>query len=160
MASPLSDSAIWKVLFVIAVASIPLSVAVAVLKYRLYEIDRIISRSVSWAIVTALLAGVFVAMVVGLQAALAGLTQGQTVAVAGSTLVAAALFNPVRVRVQRAVDRRFNRSTYVAEKIVGEFSERMRSELDLETLGSDLATAATRAVEPVTTTIWLRRSAR
>ena len=144
------------VLFFIALAAIPVSVVLAVLRYHLYEIDRVISRTVSWAIVTGVLVVTFGTLVVGLQGALDGVTQGQTLAVAGSTLVAAALFNPVRQRVQRAVDRRFNRSKYDAERIVSAFSEQLRNEVDLATLSAELHATTTRAVEPVTTAIWLR----
>ena len=95
---------------------ISVSVAVAVLRYRLYEIDRIISRTISWALVTGVLLLAFAVPVLGLQAAVADLTQGQTLVVAVSTLVAAALFQPIRLRVQRAVDRRFNRARYGGER--------------------------------------------
>ena len=96
----------------LAYAAVPAAIAVAVLRYRLYEIDRIISRTLSWATVSGVLVVVFAGLVVGLQALLTGVTQGQTLAVAASTLAAFALFQPVRRRVQRAVDRRFDRARY------------------------------------------------
>ena len=96
----------------------PVAIAVAVLRYRLFEIDRIISRTIGWALVTGVLVAVFVGGVIGLQALLTGVTQGETLAVAASTLVAFALFQPVRRRVQRAVDRRFDRARYDAERRV------------------------------------------
>jgi hypothetical protein len=95
----------------LAFVGLPLAVGIAVLRYRLYEIDRIISRTIAWALVTGVLVSVFAAGVVALQAALIGFTQGQTLAVAVSTLGAAALFQPLRRRVQRVVDRRFDRAS-------------------------------------------------
>jgi hypothetical protein len=147
---------LMELVFVVAIIALPISVAIAVLRYHLYEIDRVISRTVSWAVVTGLLVAIFVGLVVGLQAILSDVTQGQTLAVAGSTLVAAAMANPIRLRVQRAVDRRFNRSRYDAERIVADFADRLRDEVDLVTLRAELHETTARAVEPVTTAIWLR----
>ena len=92
--------------------SIPIAIAIAVLRYRLYEIDRVVSRTISYALVTGVLAGVFAAAVISLQTLLARVTQGETLAVAASTLVAFALFQPLRRRVQSAVDRRFDRARH------------------------------------------------
>ena len=92
----------------------PVAIGIAILKRHLYEIDRLISRTLSWAIITAVLVSVFVAGVFGLQAALAGFTQYATLAVAGSTLATFALFQPLRKRVQRLVDRRFDRARFDA----------------------------------------------
>ena len=143
------------ILAVMTYSSVPAAIAVAVLRYRLYEIDRIISRTVSWAFVTGILVVTFVALVVGLQAALDGITQGQTLAVAASTLVAFALFQPVRRRVQRAVDRRFDRARYDAEHTAAMFAERLRDEIDLETLTAELRATAAAAVRPREATVWL-----
>ena len=114
---------IWSFIVITPVAGIPLACAVAVLKYRLYEIDRIISRTLAYAIVTGLLVGVYAGLVL--------LTTQvfrvhAPVAVAASTLAAAALFNPLRQHVQRAVDRRFNRARYDAEQTVAAFAARLK----------------------------------
>ena len=122
----------------LAYAAVPAAIAVAVLRYRLYEIDRIISRTLSWATVSGVLVVVFAGLVVGLQALLTGVTQGQTLAVAASTLVAFALFQPVRRRVQRAVDRRFDRARYDSERTAAAFAERLRTEVDLDAVARDL----------------------
>ena len=105
----------------IAAPLIPVAMGIAILRYRLYGIDRIVSRTVSWTITTGVIVAVFAGIVVGLQGVLAQVTGGNTVAVAGSTLVGAAIFQPLRRRVQRAVDGRFNRSRFDAERIGGAF---------------------------------------
>lgn len=140
-----------------ALTLFPVAIGIAVLRYRLYEIDRLISRTLGWAIVTALLVAVFAAVVVALQAVLAGFTQGQTLAVAASTLVAFAMFQPVRHRVQAAVDRRFDRSRYDAQRTVDVFGEALRNEVDLVRLRVALVQTAGGAVHPLTAAVWLRR---
>ena len=114
---------------IVAYPTLPLAVYIAVSRYRLYEIDRIVSRSVGWAVVTGLLLAVFAIGVVALQALLTGVTQGQTLAVAGSTILALGLFQPVRRRVQRIVDRRFDRARYDAERTAIEFADRLRGQV-------------------------------
>jgi hypothetical protein len=141
----------------LGIATIPIAIGIAVLRYRLYEIDRIISRTLGWAIVTGLLVAVFALLVVGLQAILAGVTQGQTLAVAASTLVAATLFQPVRRRVQHAVDHRFDRARYDAERTATAFAERLRDETDIATVTGDLAATAGATLAPASLSIWLRR---
>jgi hypothetical protein len=137
----------------------PVAIGIAILRYRLYDIDRIISRTISYGLVTALLVMSFLLVNLGLQALLSSVTSGNSLAVAGSTLLAAALFTPVRRRVQGLVDRRFNRAHYDAERMVTDFAARMRDELDLPTLATELAAATARAVEPTTAALWLRRQA-
>ena len=136
----------------------PLAVGVAVLRYRLFEIDRIISRTLSWALVTGLLGAVFVAIVVGLQAISANVTGANTLAVAASTLVVAALFQPLRRRVQSAVDRRFNRARYDAEQTVAGFSARLREEVDIATIVADLNGTVLNAVHPASSGLWIREA--
>ena len=135
---------------------VPVSVGIAVTRYRLYEIDRLISRGLSWAVLSGLLLAVYSGAVLLLQTVLGGVTQGQTVAVAGSTLLAAALFQPLRRRVQSAVDHRFNRARYDAERTATDFAERLRDEMDIEYLSTDLATTAGSAVHPAGVGVWLR----
>jgi hypothetical protein len=151
-----SDPTTFDLFAVASLSLIPLAIGVAILRYRLYEIDRIISRTIGWALVTALLVAVFAGVVVALQTVLAGITQGETLAVAASTLVAFALFQPVRRRVQSAVDRRFDRARYDAQRTVDTFAEHLRSEVDLGRLRSALVVTADRAVRPVGAAIWLR----
>jgi hypothetical protein len=134
----------------------PIAIGIAVLRYRLYEIDRLISRTIGWAVVTGVLVGSFVLLVLGLQAVLAPLTGGSTLAVAGSTLVVAALFAPVRSRVQRAVDRRFDRSRYDGERLLADFGERLRDEVDLVTISRDARATVDAAVRPTSVGLWLR----
>ena len=118
-------------LAIIAMFALPVVIGIAILRYRLYEIDRIISRTLGWAIVTALLAGVLVGGIVVLQAVLAPFTNENTIAVAASTLVAFALFQPLRRRVQRAVDHRFDRARYDGQRTADAFAEHVRSDVDL-----------------------------
>src|SRR4051794_5821470 len=142
----------------VAFLALPIAVAIAVLRYRLYEIDRIISRTIGWAVITSVLLGAFAVLVVGLQALLAGQTQGQTLAVAASTLAAFAMFQPVRRRVQAAVDRRFDRARYDAQRTAGGFAERLRSEVAMDAVIGDLEATVGLAMRPATQTLWLRRT--
>ena len=133
-------------------AAFAICFAVAVLKYRLYEIDRIISRVISYAIITAVLAGLFAGVVV--LATVVLLFKGP-VTVAASTLFVAALFNPLRRRVQHAVDRRFNRARYNAEAVVAAFTGRLRQTVDLETVRGDLVDVVHEAFQPAHVSVWL-----
>jgi hypothetical protein len=142
---------------VIAYPTVPIAIGIAVLRYRLYEIDRIISRTIGWAIVSGLLVGAFVLLVLGLTAVLEPLTGGNTLAIAGSTLVVAALFTPVRSRVQRLVDRRFDRSRYDGQRLLAVFGERLRDEVDLPTIRSEVLATVDAAVRPSGAGLWLRR---
>ena len=129
--------------------AVPLAIVVAVLRYRLFEIDRIISRTLAYAVVTATLALVFVGVVLGLQAVLERFVGGNTIAVAASTLVVAALFQPLRRRVQAVVDRRFDRARYDAQRTADAFAAQLRDETDLETLGaSSSRRSSTAPLEP------------
>ena len=144
----------------LAFVGLPLAIGIAVLRYRLYEIDRIISRTIAWAVVTGVLVGVFFGFVVALEAVLIGFTQGETLAVAASTLVAAALFQPLRRRVQRVVDRRFDRATYDAQRTVEAFAARLRDEVALDAVLADLQQTVADSIRPVTFALWLRPAAR
>ena len=141
----------------IAVLTMPVAVAVAVLKYRLYDIDRIISRTLAYAIVTGLLVGLYAGLVL---LATEVFRFHSTVAVAASTLAVAALFNPLRHRVQRAVDRRFNRVRYDADQTVMAFEARLKDAVGLDSVADDLAQVASRALEPAHVSVWIRPAER
>jgi hypothetical protein len=132
---------------------IPLSIGFAVTRYRLYEIDRIVSRTVTYALVVGLLAGVFFVVVT---AATAWLSADSDLAVAGSTLAVAALFNPLRRRIQRWVDRRFNRSRYDAERVMDGFAGSLRDRFDPDGLVNGWVDVVSRTMEPSTLGLWIR----
>jgi hypothetical protein len=149
----------FSILDVVAMSSlalVPLSVGVAVTRYRLYEIDRLISRTIGWACVTAVLLATFAGGVVVLQAVLAPVTRESTIAVAVSTLIAFALFQPVRRRIQQAVDGRFDRARYDGQATATVFAEQIRNEVDLGRLRAALVSTATTAVRPTDARVWLR----
>lgn len=136
--------------------ALPLAIGVAVLKYRLYAIDKIISRTVSYVLVTGLVVGVYL----GCVAVLSNVRPIRgSVGVAVSVLAAAALFNPLRRRVQAAVDRRFDRARYDAGRVVTQFSERLREEVDLDVLGTDLLGVVQQVLAPAHVSLWLHDQA-
>ena len=132
--------------------ALPLSIGVAVLRYGLFDIDRIISRTLAYAIVTGLLVGVYAGIVL---LAIRVVSITTPVAVAASTLAAAALFNPLRRRVQRVVDRRFNRARYDAEQTVAAFAVRLKDAVDLDSVRDDLASVVREALEPAHVSVWM-----
>ena len=136
----------------IGLAALPVGIGVGILKYRLYDIDRIISRTLAYAIVTGLLVGVYAGLVL---LATRVLPLSSPVAVAASTLAAAALFSPLRRRVQRAVDRRFNRARYDADQTVAAFAARLKDAVDLDTVRDDLAGTVHQALEPARVSVWI-----
>ena len=138
----------------------PVAIGIAVLRYRLFEIDRIISRTIGWAVVTGILGIVFSGTIVGLQGILAGVTQAQTLAVAASTLVAFVLFQPLRRRVQAVVDHRFNRARYDAQRTAAAFAERQRDQVNIAGLTEDIASTIDAALSPRTVAVWIRPSGR
>jgi hypothetical protein len=141
----------------IALTALPVSIGVGILKYRLYEIDRLVSRTLSYALLTALLAGTFIGLIALTTNTLA--FSGR-VGVAASTLAAAALFNPLRVRIQRLVDRRFNRARYDAEATVAAFTARLRDAVEIDAIRADLLDAVNRAVQPTHASVWIKPHAR
>lgn len=155
-ATSVEPQAVFDVVSVVVACLTPIAIGIAVLRYRLYEIDRLISRSVSWAIVTGLLVATFAALVVGLQPPLSKVTQGDTLAVAASTLAVLALFQPVRRRVQRFVDRRFDRARYDSDRTAEAFSTRIRSEVDLDAVADDLTGSVGHALRPQAMSLWLK----
>jgi hypothetical protein len=145
-----------QILFDVAVAAgiglaLPLAIGIAILRYRLYAIDRIISRTVAYTIVTGLLVGVYTGLVL---LATRVLSVHTPVAVAVATLAAAALFSPLRQRVQRAVDRRFNRARYDADQTVAAFAARLKDAIDLDSVCDNLAAAVQQALEPAHMAVW------
>jgi hypothetical protein len=154
---PLGSGA-WDVVVVLGFGvAVPVACGLAIFKHGLFEIDRLISRTVSYAILTGLLVGLFLGIV-----ALATdvLPFSSPVAVAASTLAAAALFNPLRARVQKLVDRRFNRARYDAEAIVTAFTMRLRDAVDLDTVRRELLVAVDGAVQPTHASVWIRPRSR
>ena len=145
---------IFGVLLVVGLAALPISMGVAILKLRLYDIDRIISRTLSYALVTGLVVGVYAGVITLATKALGFHTP---IAVAASTLAAVALFNPLRLRIQRVVDHRFNRARYDSEATVAGFTARLRDAVDLETVHAELLEVVNRAVEPAHASVWIRR---
>jgi hypothetical protein len=135
---------------------LPIAATVAILRYRLYDIDRIVSRTVSYGVITGLLAVLFACLVLALQALLAPFTAGNGLAVAASTLVVAATFQPLRGRVQRVVDRRFDRARYDAEAVVTGFVGNVRDQVELDALVGEVVVAARRSVAPAWASVWLR----
>jgi hypothetical protein len=145
-------SAVATVLQSLAFVCLWTAIAIAVLKYRLYDIDRIISRTLAYAIVTGLLVGVYAGLVL---LATQVLSFSSPVAVAASTLAAAALFSPLRRRVQKVVDRRFNRARYDADQTAGAFAARLKDAVDLDSIQDDLARVVHQTLEPAHVSVWV-----
>jgi hypothetical protein len=139
--------------FPLALTALPVTIGVGILRYRLYEIDRLISRGLSYAILTALLVGTFIGLIALTTDVLA---ISSRVGVAASTLAAAALFNPLRKRIQHLVDRRFNRARYDAEATVAAFTARLRDAVEIDAIRADLLDVVNRAVQPTHASIWIR----
>ncbi len=142
-------------LFSLTVLAIPLTIGVAMLRYRLYDIDRIISRTLAYGALTAVLGGGYLLAVLGLQSVLP-LPEDSPLIVAVSTLAVVAAFGPLRTRIQHFVDRRFNRSRYDAERTIAEFGGRLRSEVELDALTLDLVAVVENTVQPAHVSVWLR----
>jgi hypothetical protein len=142
-----------EVLVICALAGIPMAAGIAILKYRLYDIDRIINRTLVYGLLTALLGATYAGVVLIL-----GPLFGRTsnLAVAAATLVAAAVFQPARRRIQAAVDRRFNRRRYDAARTIEAFSARLREHLDLDTLSAELLAVVHQTMQPTRASLWLR----
>jgi hypothetical protein len=133
--------------------AIPVAAGIAILRYRLYDIDRIISRTLAYGLLTVILGGCYAALVLGLGQLLG---RDSPLVVAGATLAVAALFQPARRRIQQAVDRRFNRRRYDAAQTIQAFTARLRDEIDLDTLSAELLAVVDQTVQPISRSLWLR----
>lgn len=151
-APSLYQAGTWLVSLV--VLFIPISIGIAILRYRLYAIDRLVSRTVSYGLVIGLSAFVYLGAVFLLRAVLPGESD---LAVAGSTLAVAAMFNPARRRLQESVDRRFNRGRYDAEQVVASFAARLRNQVELGSLTGGLTGVVSRTVQPASASVWIRQ---
>ena len=146
-------------LWPLSVAGIPVSTAVAILRLRLYDIDVIINRTLVYGVTTGAVATAFFGGIVIMQTVLRPFTSGSEIAVAASTLLTVALFQPLRVRIQHAVDRRFYRSRYDAGRTIDAFAEQLRDEVDLEAVRVHLLGAVAQTMSPAHASVWLRRRA-
>jgi hypothetical protein len=146
------------VAFQLAQSAIPIAVAIAILRYRLYEIDRIIGRTLVYGLLTAFLGATYAVAVVALSGVFPRFlgTGGNSVAVAAATLGVAALFQPIRHRIQLLVDRRFNRARYDAPQIAAGFGAALRDEIDVDQLTAELRTIVQRTMQPAASSVWLR----
>jgi hypothetical protein len=143
----------------IAIAGIPISIGIAILRYRLYDIDRVINRTLVYGLLTAILGGAYAAVVLLFGQLAGGIGAAPpSWAVAGATLAVAALFQPARRRIQQAVDRRFNRRKYDAARTIEAFATRLRDEIDLDTLSAELLAVVNQTMQPTTVSLWLRPS--
>jgi hypothetical protein len=141
---------------IIAFPMVPAAIGIAVTRYRLFEIDRIISRTIGYALVTVSLFALFAIVNLGAQAVLAPFVRGGTVAVAISTLAVAATFNPLRARLQRLVDRRFNRARFDHERTLDSFADGLREDLEMDRLVTHIRATVEAAVEPRSISVWRR----
>jgi hypothetical protein len=137
----------------LCVALLPLATGAAILRYRLYDLDRIVSRTLAWTLLTLLLALAYAAVVLGLGRLL---PQGSSLAVAAATLAVAALFQPLRRRIQQAVDRRFNRRRHDAARLIEAFGARLRDQVDLDAVGGELLAVVDQTMQPTRASLWLR----
>ena len=140
----------------LALGFFPIAIGIAILRYRLFEIDRLVSRTIAYLVITGVLVAAYAGVILLLQGPLGVITGGETVSVALSTLVVAALFQPLRRRVQRVVDHRFDRARFDAERTTAAFSERLRDEVDIATVTADVDGTVRSALKPTLLGLWLR----
>ena len=158
--SPLVGGDLGDLIFAVTIALLPAATALAILKYRLYDVDRVISRTLVYATLTVILGAAYVGLVLAGQAVFSSFAGGSNLAIAGSTLVVAALFLPVRSRVQRFVDRRFYRRRYDAQRTLEAFGARLREQVELTRLRSDLEGVVHETMQPAHASVWLRGQGR
>jgi hypothetical protein len=151
--TPLVD--LWPFLIFLPLSAIPIASAIAIYRYRLFDIDRLISRTVSYALITVILGALFV-LVALVPTILVGGDDSPDWLIAIGTLVIVAFFRPVRRRVQGAVDRRFNRARYNATQTIESFSARLRDEVDLDALGAELRSVVSRTMQPAHVSLWVK----
>jgi hypothetical protein len=155
----LPDVTVVRAVSGVTIALVPVAAGIAILRYRLYDIDRIINRTVVYGLLTALLGAVYAGAVLVLGQVFGGITaEPPSWAVAGAILAVAALFQPARRRIQAGVDRRFNRCNYDAAKTIEAFSVRLRDQIDLDTLSTELLSVVDQTMQPTTISLWLRPS--
>jgi hypothetical protein len=148
---------VWLIVSIVTVWLVPVAIGIAILRYRLYDIDRLINRTLVYVALNFLLGAIYAGAVLLLGQLFGGMgDQPPTWAVAGATLVVAALFQPARRRIQQAVDRRFNRRRHDVAKTIEAFSSRLRDEIDLDTLAAELPTVVDHTMEPTNASLWLR----
>ena len=153
-------SAFFDALVSFAIGFFPIAIGIAILRYRLFEIDRLVSRTIAYVVVTAVLVASYAAVILLLQGPLGTVTGGDTIPVAISTLVVAALFQPLRRQVQSVVDRRFDRARFDAEHTSAAFAERLREDVDIESVTTDLRATVRISIAPSSVGLWLRGSDR
>lgn len=146
----------FDVLAPLGLLAVPIGTGIAVLRYRLYDIDLVINRTIVYVLLTGVLAVTYLSLVVVIQRLLGPLTRESDVAIAGSTLAVAALFRPLRTRIQAFIDRRFNRRKYDAQQTLESFSARLRDEVDLQHLTKDLTVVVRDTMEPAHVSVWLK----
>jgi hypothetical protein len=153
------DDYLGFIVIVVALLLIPVSMGVGILKHRLYDIDVVVNRVLVYGALTGILGAAYLGIVVVLQRFADSFTRDSDLAIAGSTLVVAALFRPLRVRVQAFIDRRFYRRKYDAAETLGEFSSRLRDQVDLDSLTQELVDVVGSTMQPAHASVWLREGA-
>jgi hypothetical protein len=153
----LAGDVLWGGALFALLVGIPVATGFAILRYRLYDIDLLIRRTVVYALVTGGLAALYFGLVIGMQAAFSGFAGGSDLAIAGSTLAVAALFRPARARVQAAVDRRFYRRRYDSQRTLESFAAHVREQVDLEALTAQLGAVVSATMQPRHVSLWIRR---
>jgi hypothetical protein len=149
---------VWMPFYLLLFFGLPAAIGIAILRHRLYDIDRIINRTLTYGLLSGVLAGVYAGLVVALQALLRPVSGGSDLALAVTTLIVAAMFLPAQRLVQRTVDRRFNRRTYDTARTIDAFNARLREQLDMDTLRYELLAVVDETMQPAAASLWLRET--